>query len=396
MGYYDRFHFMVEDVHGNILARDMVGMEPSVTRVLSGPCEINIKLHPKEPSIQLPNSQGPIQFKPWGQWVHVLKEDLTGIEKIWASGLVQPSDIDPQTGILNLRAQGFANYPKGIPWLENWNPIAVDPGEIFERIWTHLQSYPTGNLGVTVTNKNGTVPARTLTQMLPGFSFQNEEFVQDFFAIFIRAVDRNDCGDYLNKLCRDIPIDYWEDTTWSGGTAPIEKFIRIAYPFGGVDQQGVIFRTGENVIATTAKQPTQVDWFSDITINGYFPGKVYSSTISNADLDRYRRTMDEVDLHVDSNERAAAWGKRKLSRRQYPAAQFESIIIDPYHPNAPHGSFDVGDFVRIQGEIPWEGNIDVKHKVLTHSWDEAKGVVQLGVMAEGAFNYDPVEYVEPD
>ncbi|AEK07475.1 hypothetical protein SEND513_29 [Mycobacterium phage Send513] len=395
MSYYDRFHFMVEDIHGNIIARDVVPMEPIVTRMLSGPCGIEFKVHPKDPSVQLPNSQGPIQFKPWGHWIHALKEDLSGNEKIWASALVQPSDVDPQTGILSLRAEGFANYPKGIPWLQNWNPIAVDPFEIVTRIWTHIQSYANGNLGVKVTNKNGTMPALSGTQMLPGFSFENEEFVQDFFAIFIRAVDRNDCGEYINRLARDIPFDYWEATTWEGGQAPIEKFIRLAYPSGGVDQASLIFRMGENVIAATPKQETQVEWFSDITINGYFPGKVYSSTLSNADPDRYRRVMDEVDLSINSNERAAAWAKRKLSRRQYPAAQFQSLVIDPYHPNAPHGSFDVGDIIRIQGPVPWAGDINVKHKVLSHTWDEQKGVVQLGVMAEGAFNYDPIEYVEP-
>lgn len=399
--YYDRFRFVVEDVHGNILTRDMVAMEPNVSRVLSGPAEINLKLHPKEPSLQLPNLGGPIQFKPWAQWIHALKFDLDGNEKIWASGIVQPSEIDPQTGILSLKAQGFSNYAKGIPWLENWNPIAVDPFEVVDRIWQHIQSYANSGLGVStysldVDGETHIVPPVSGTQMLPGFSFDNEEFIQDFFAIFIRAVDRNDCSDYINKLARDIPFDYFEEAEWAGGAEPILKKLRLAYPSGGVDQTDLIFRTGENVMATTPKQETEVEWFSDITMNGYFPGKVYSSTISNADEDRYRRVMDEVDLHINSNERAAAWGRRLLSRRQFPAAQFESIIIDPYHPNAPHGSFNVGDKIRIQGEIPWAGNIDVIHKVMTHTWDEAKNIVQLGVMAEGAFNYDPIEYIPED
>lgn len=395
MGYYDRFHFMIEDKYGKVLARDVHPMEPNITRMLSGPCEINFKVHPKDPSIQAPGQQGPIQLKPWAHWIHAMKEDLSGTEKIWASGLVQPSDVDPASGIMSVRAQGFSGYAKGMPWLQNWNPIAVDPFEIVEMIWNHLQHgsaagstpFVNGDLGVTV------YPTDSGTQMLPGFSFAGEKFVQDFFAIFIRAVDRLDCGDYINKLARDIPFDFWEETTWAGGRAPILKKLRLAYPQGGVDQTDLIFRFGENVVSAQEKQESQIDWFSDITINGYFPGKVYSHTIANADNDRYRRVMDEVDLNVDSNERAAAWGKRRLSRRQFPAAQFESIVIDPYHPNAPHGSFDVGDVIRIQGPTAWAGDIDVKHKVLAHTWDEAKGVVQLSVMAEGAFNYDPIEYV---
>lgn len=393
MGYYDDFHFMIEDTHGNVVARDVIGTEGQVTRLLSGPSTITMKIHPKHPSIQVPGGTGPIQLKPYGHWMHALKEDLTGKEQIWASGLFQPSDVDPISGVMSANFQGFSNYAKGIPWLEDWNPIAVDPFEIVRRIWAHLQSYSNAHLGVTVTNLDGSMPAVSGTEMLPGFAFDGSNVVQDFFAIFIRATDQNDCGDYINTLARDIPFDYWEMSDWAGGAAPINKRIKLAYPDGAVDQEGLIFQMGTNVLGVTPKQEAQVQWFSDIIINGYFPGKVYSSTITNADPDRYRRVMTETDLHVDSDERAAAWGHRLLTRRQFPAAQFDSIVINPYHSNAPHGSFDVGDIIRIQGPDPWVGNIDVKHKVMSHTWDMKSGQVQLGVLADGSFNYDPIEYV---
>jgi len=395
MAYYDRFRYIVEDIHGNIIARDVVGAEGKLGRMLSGPCDMELKLHPKDPSVQLPDGSGPIQFKPWGNWLHAVKDGLDGEEKIFCSGIVQPSDIDPETGILTLKAKGFSNYPKGLPWLVNWNPIAIDPAEIFTNIWTHLQSFDNGDLGVSITNMDGSTPAVTGTQMLPGFSFNGEEFVQDFFAIFIREVDRLDCGDYLNRLTRDIPLDYFETSTFNEAKTAISKSIKIAYPFGGVDQTDLIFRRGENVLAGTPKQETEIQWFSDITLKGYFPGKEYSATISNADTNRYRRVMDETDLSLDSNERAAAWGHRALTRRTFPN-QYESIIIDPYHPNAPFGSYDVGDLIRIVGPMPWVGDmLDVKHKILGISWDEKSNAVQLSTMAEGAFNYDPIEYIEP-
>ncbi|QGJ90067.1 minor tail protein [Mycobacterium phage Indlulamithi] len=383
--YYDRFHYWVQDIHGNWLTKDLVGQDASLMRVLSGPAQLELKIHPKDPSVQMPGEDGPIQFKPWGHIVHAMKEDLNGNEVPWISTIVQPSDVDPQTGVLSLRGQGFSGYANGIPWLQNWNPISVDPFEVIWRIWQHIQSYPQGDLGVTV------YPTVSGTQMLPGFSFENEEFVQNFFAIFIRAVDRNDCGDYINKLARDIPIDYFEESVFNAATNKIDKKIRLAYPQGGVDQTDLIFRLGENVSAATPKQETEINWFSDITIKGYFPGKEYSATISNADTDRLRRVMDEQDLHVDSNERAAAWGRRRLTRRQIPY-YFESIVVDPYHPNAPFGSFDVGDLIRYQGPMHWKGNIDQKHKVMMMGWDEAKGQMELKTMAEGAFNYDPIVY----
>lgn len=384
VGFNDRFHFVVEDVNGNFLANDLIVQNAKVVRMLSGPSQIEFEIHPKEPSVQ--SGGGPIQFKTWGQWIHAIKKDQFDEDVIWASGLVQPSEINPETGILTLKAEGFSNYAKGIPWLENWNPIAVDPFEIVDRIWSHIQSYDHGNLGVTV------YPTESGTQMLPGFSFNNEQFVQEFFAIFIREIDRLDCGDYINKLARDIPFDYFEESSWNEGKTAINKKIRLGYPFGGVDQTDLVFRLGENVLSSTPKQEVEMNWFSDITMKGYFPGKQYSYTLANADPDRYRRCMDETDLNINSNERAKAWASRLLTRRQVPY-YFEQIVIDPYHSNAPFGTYDVGDIVRVVGYAPWHGYIDQKHKIMMIAWDEAQNRIQMQLLAEGAFSYDPIEYI---
>lgn len=386
MSYYDRWRFVVEDIHGNILSRDLVAQEVRVIRHLSGPSQIEFSIHPKQPSVQMPDGSGPIQFKPFGHIIHAVKENHQGDEVVWASGIVQPSDVDPQTGVMALRATGFSDYPKGLPWLQNWNPIAVDPFEIVERIWTHIQSYDNGNLGVTV------YPTSSGTQMLPGFSFNNEEFVQEFFAIFIRASDRLDCGDYIQKLARDIPFDYFERSAWNETRTAITKSIQLAYPHGGQTRNELTFRVNENVSQTTPKQEVEQNWFSDINIKGYFPGKEYSVELANADPNRLRRVISELDLNINSQERGAAWAHRKLTRRTVPD-YYESVVVDPYHSNAPFGTFDVGDTIRIQGPMPWVGGMDQEHRVIAHAWDESKNVVQLNLLAEGAFNYDPIEYI---
>jgi hypothetical protein len=388
---YDRFRFCVEDSHGTILTRDLIPSDPGVTvqRTLSGPSQINLKVHYLEPTVQMPDGSGPIQFKPYGHLIHAMKTLPDGSEKVWASGIVQPSDVDPQTGVLDLKAEGFSNYAKGIPWLENWNPIAVDPFEIVERIWSHIQSYSRGNLGVTV------YPTSSGTQMLPGFYFDNENFVQDFFAIFIRAVDLNDCADYINNLAQDIPFDYIEESEWNEDNTAIQKRIHLLYPAYGVDQSGLIFRVNENILQAKPKTETEIEWFSDIIMKGWFPGKEYSSTLANADSDRFRRVMNETDLHLDSTERAAAWAHRHLTRRQWPY-YYENITIDPYHINGPFWGFDVGDSIRCQGPFPWKSGIDQKHKVVATQWDEGKGTMDLQMMADGMFNYDPIEYVPPE
>jgi hypothetical protein len=380
---YDRFRFICEEARtGNLLSKDLAVQHPKVLRALSGPASINFDINYRDYQ-----NEG-IYFKPWGHVIHVEKL-IQNQRKIWASGIVQPSEVDKQTGIMHLTAQGFAGYPKGTPWLENWNPLVIDPFEVVTRIWSHVQSYNNGNMNVQV------YPISSGIEMLPGYAFDGSLLNLDFFAVFIRAVDKQDCQDWIDKLARDIPFDYVEQSAWNADRTGVSKKIYLGYPKAGVQQDNLAFIINENVIDSVPHIETETDWASDIVIDGWAPGTEYSSSIENADPLRYRRVVMQDDARINSDERAAAWARRKLSRRQTPA-YWESIIVDMDHPNAPFGSYDVGDTIWVRGPMPWVGDITQLHKIIAIAVDEDKGDCQITLKAEGAFNYDPIYYQGSD
>lgn len=375
----DRFRFIVEEaVTGEILTRDLIVQKPKLLRALSGAANIQFDVNYHEYS-----AQG-IYFKPWGQWIHAEKL-IAGQRIIWASGLVVPSQIDRKTGVIHLEAQGFANYTKDMPMLFNWNPLACDVFEPVHKIWDDLQSRPQGNLGVQV------YPALSGIEMLPGYAFDGQLANFDFFAEFIRAEDKQDSKDHIDKLARDTPFDYVEQSGWNTDRTAIWKKLYLGYPKAGVDQTNLSFVINENVIEATPHIETEIDWVSDVIIDGWFPGVEYSSQITNADPTRFRRVVQQDDARVNSTERAHAWAKRKLTRRQTPA-YWESIIVDPGHPNAPFGSFDVGDRITVKGIMPWVGDVSQVHKIIAIAYDQESETCQLTLKAEGAFNYDPIYY----
>lgn len=371
--------FIVEDKHGNILTRDLIVQEPTVVRSLSGACAITFTLLPDE------ESASGIDWKAWAQWVHVETTRWDGSRWILASGLLQPSEVDPETGNIKITAAGFSDYLKGIPWLDNYNPIAVDPFAVIHRIWNHAQSYSHGNLGVQVT------PVSSNTLLLPGFYFDGSEFVLDFFAYFVRADDYRDCNDEIVSLCRDLPIDFIEASYWNTNRTAIVKKIELAYPRRGVRQEGIAFRLGENVMTGSPVTEVEMDWVSDVIVRGWWPGKMHSSTFINADPDRYRRVIKEEDALINSAERSAVWAKRKLTRRQVPK-HWGSITVDMYHPNAPWGTYEVGDDIMISGQMTHIGKISEWHRIVTMQVDENTGTVMLTTRHIDAFNYDAIEF----
>lgn len=373
----DRFRFIVEQARtGEFLSRDLDVSKPKVLRALSGPCNIQFDINYRD------YANAGIYFKPWGHIIHVEKM-IYGERKIWASGLVQPSQVDKKTGILHLEAKGFAGYPKGMPMLFNWNPLAVDPFEVVHRTWTELQHFDNGNLGVTV------YPITSGLEMLPGYAFDGELLNLDFFAQFIRASDKNDSADWIDKLSRDIPFDYVEQSAWNSDRSAIDKKIYLGYPIAGVQQDNLAFILNENVIEAVPHIETEIDWASDVIIDGWFPGTEYSSQLTNADPLRFRRVIMQDDARINSDERAAAWARRKLTRRQTPA-YWESIVVDMGHPNAPFGLYDVGDRIWVKGLMPWVGDVNQLHKILAIAVDEDSGTCELTMKAEGAFEYDPI------
>lgn len=365
-----------EAISRQIVERDLDVRDLKFSAMISGPCRIDFKYPFKGPGTDQ------IILEPWKHLIHVEKT-INGVRKILGTGIVQPSEMD-EAGNYSIVAEGFSNYPTKIPWLQNWNPVVVDPFEIFHKIWNHVQSYPQGNLGVTV------YPDSSGTYLLPGFSFDGSELVLDFFAMFIRSADFRDCGDEINALARDIPFDYLEESAWNADRSGIDKKIRLSYPKYGVTQAGMVLRFGENSISGKPKAKSDIDYASDIIVKGWFPGKVYSSTFVNAEADRLRRVVAQDDVSINSRERAAVWAKRKLTRRQTPP-YWETLVISENHPNAPFGQWQVGDTIRVEGIMPWIGSVKAPHRIMGYAIDD-KGTVELTLKHEGAFNYDPIDF----
>lgn len=376
-----KLRFVVEEAGTrNILSRDLDVLEPTFTKVLSGPCNVEFTLK---------YGSTDIIFKPYGQIIHVeveLQFSTGSVKILLGSGIVQPGEAPDETGALKITATGFSDYPSGIPWLQNWNPVTVDPFAIVKKIWDHLQAQPQGNLNVEI------YPLSSGTYLVPGFSFDGLELIIEFFAIFIREADLRDCGEEINRWARDIPFDYFEQSTWNAGRTQIDKKIQLAYPRGGVQRNNIVFRQGENILQTQPTVEAQIDWVSEVRVRGWWPGKLYPGFFTNGDSKRFRRVLMEDDVSLNSRERSAVRAKRKLTKRQIPP-HFSAIVIDGYHPNAPFGSWDLGDDILVQGRIPWVPGEKVAewHRIMSYTLTPG-GQVTLQLQHKDAFNYDPIDF----
>lgn len=394
MSITDRIRFTIIQVNTNeIISRDLVVQDPEVMLNLSAPSRCTFKVSQGE---QTSSAYG-IDWQTWRYWI-VPEIEIDGTRYCLSAQILSKCDIDPKTGDMICEGLGFMGYPKGIPWLTNYNPIAVDPAEVVQKVWSDCQNYTNANLGVEV------LPALTGTQMLPGFSFDGNALNFDFFAMFVRETDFQDSGDVISALARDIPLDMIEIAQWNSDRTSLGKYIYLGYPQVGYKQYGLGFIHGENVITAECADELEIEPVSDIIIRSWRPGKAYSArlnieqlsaelgyTVANP-LNRLRRVMMEEDAHINSTERAKAWAKRRLTRRNIPRS-FKKIIVDSSHPNAPIGTYNVGDSIYVEARnYPWYGDIGEWHRITSITIKGNEPLIEIGLKVEGAFNYDPIEY----
>lgn len=394
MNITDRLRFTIIQVNSNtIVSRDLLVKEPQVIMNLSAPSRCTFKV----PQGEQYNSSNGIDWKTWGYWI-VPEIEINGVRKCLGAQLVSKCDVDYQSGDMVIEGLGFMGYPKGIPWLKDYSPVAVDPAEIIQKIWADAQNYTNANLGVQV------LPALTGTEMLPGYSFDGSALSFDFYAVFVRQVDFNDSGDFITSLCRDLPMDMLEEVSWDAGRTALTKTIRLGYPKLGLDQQYLSFILGENVITAECAEELEIEPVSDVIIRSYMPGrtKTYQLNLETLNAEngtpladpmlRARRVVLEEDANIDSTERAAAWARRKLTRRNIPKS-FSKITVDISHPNAPLGSFWVGDTIYVKAKnYPWRGDIEGPHRITSITFKNDEPTAEIGLKVEGAFNYDSIFY----
>lgn len=384
--------FIVQSIlTGQFLSWDLELSEPTVTLTLSGPTAITGTLKPEDPETRkLLNSGG---FEPWACWIHL---EIDG--EIRASGILQPYQANGD--VLSIEAAGVSAYPHGIPYQQELSGIQVDPADVMRAIWAHLQSFPDGNLGVTVVGSTPIKlgePEHTEPKLDPATGLQ--EIDGDGHPVFTTVAEKpyllvwwdgTDCGSEIASLASQAPFDFVERCAWSDETrSSVKHWIEVGFPRIGCRwlNDGPRFATGENVYNVVPVEETDDLYASQVVVFG--KGEGSSTLIGYAGRplhQRLRRVALVQDKTIPSMERANARAGEELERRQ-GLVDVTDMEVDARHPNAVFGSYGVGDDVLIDIEVGWIGRLRQYERILSITYDPDGESVRLELRRADAFRY---------
>jgi hypothetical protein len=82
---------------------------------------------------------------------------------------------------------------------------------------------------------------------------------------------------------------------------------------------------------------------------------------------RLRRVAVVTAPHIRHPKQANKKARNDVARR-IGVGEVEEIVVDGLHPNAPMGSYQVGDEIMVEGDVPWWDDIDTWVRVLSISY----------------------------
>lgn len=365
---------------GEWLSRELPLSDVKLTPTLSGPCGMSATIAPEYQHLKTPT--GGLVL---AEWQTLIVAEAAG--QLRGGGLLTSMQVTGQE--LDLDITGVSGYPDGQPLREtlSWggknegtSGHGVDPLDVVRALWGYLQSQPDGNLGVTLDdtstpyrlgewhntrrmNTDGELdedPKAVASTPVPidkiwrpgdkpPVAAQGKEL---YWQYELPWHDNTDVGRHITNLAKQTPYDWTETYTWADETREqVVCHIHLGYPRLGRRQHNLRFVEGENIIALVPVHRDGDDYANSVTVYGAGEGsKKVRATASTRDGRLLRaRSVDRPDLTTEAQCRAVA--DEELRRWSKLVDITGLTIID--HPNAPIGSFAVGDDVLVHTRAGW-------------------------------------------
>lgn len=373
------WRYVATRLNGNgtetVLEPDLPLSDVSITKTLSGPDGLSGDLKPEFARLILGDS---LLIQPWSTAIYAEKDG-----QIRAGCIV--TDRRVHNEVLEIEAAGFCGYLSEMPYLGQMEYANADPTAIVAAIWTHVQSYPGGNLGLQVSLP--ATPARTGPL---GQNSQTRDPVTGQFkrddgprSVLLSWKETHDLGRVVTSLAKGAPFDFIEEHVWVGDS--IEHRLVGGYPALGRRRLDLRFVVGENVLTPPDILGDGEGYASEVLVLGAGEGEaMIRAQAARASETRLRRVAVVNQSSIGTQAQANALSTYTLERLN--GAPVISTLEVTDHPNAPLGAFTLGDEIYVDtGAHGWHSNLGMWGRIVEITYrPEAPAQARLKLMTIAA------------
>lgn len=270
---------------------------------------------------------------------------------------------------LRIDCTGVTGYWNGQPWLApREDLIQVDPLDIVRKVIDHLQSYPAGDLHLTVDPTTTPVRVGEEERQVEFTTKDGQDVAFDTGPFRLNPVDAQDLGKLILDLAADTPFDFLEHTYWDAGK--VAHRLELAYPGAGVVRRKYRFDTTLNLQVLPTLGFADSAYASEVLMIGAGEGRDAITGHVPADATRLRRVAVVADKSLRSRKSAVRAAREELARRTSTGDLSDLTVIDT--PAAPIADLGPGDTIHITGPLHTGAVLDhwVRIIEITRSLDD--------------------------
>ncbi|MEU5748246.1 hypothetical protein ABZ804_22240 [Streptomyces sp. NPDC047726] len=237
-----------------------------------------------------------------------------------------------------------------------------DAYDVVRHIWAHLQDYQRGKIGVTLDKHD--------SGHLLGASSGEDPWKLQWW-------ENPDCGSTITDVMNLAKADFMETHRWDGTAERMIHHITLGKRRLGRTRSDLRFAQGENVIETATPQGQGDYYANNVYVLGKGSGKKTARVRVVVDDKRVRRART-ITYKSSSNTKILT-SKGQAERARHSDMLTVPSIAVRHHPNAPLGSWALGDRILLQIDVPWIGELALWHRVVAEEIDPAAGVAILSL-----------------
>lgn len=212
--------------------------------------------------------------------------------------------------------------------------VNQDPCKIIRDLWAYAQEQPDGNLGVVVDSTTSSAKAGTSAE--PWHSYWYETPV---------------LGEQLDDLVSEDGSPEYTNTCFYQANGTVRKRLVLGYPRLGARRTDISFRTGVNIIDAPPVSYSGDDFANTVIATGSGEG---TATRRAEDSVRDGGLRMESVLALPTVNGNDILGRRAAAERKRLQVMGEvTSITVRHHPNAPIGSWQIGDDVPVAVHNQW-------------------------------------------
>lgn len=338
--------------------------KPVFSRELSGSGVLTGNIGPQW---DLPDSQGRFVLREWSTALYYERDGI-----IRGGGIVTRLSEPDESGRLRVEAPGFSTYPHGMPYLGDYQPgLGADPLDVVREIWSHLQGYPNGNIGVSVSGLSSDVVLDKVSYT----TNENDQQVEIREPYTLGWWENRDCGQTIDSMLRLAETEFYEHHTWNADHSDVETTIVLGRPVGS-RRTTLRFVEGENVLRAIPFLADGEEFAQNVVGLGAGEGRDmvrYTAVGTDDHLRRVAVVADKTASQAEIEELA----KAERSARTSVLQATELIVRD--HPNARLSSLVPGDLIQVEADLRRFGRLTGWVRVLAIDEDVEAQTARLHV-----------------